>query len=364
MLSMVELLKQQVEQIVQYQLDTGEQMKWTQEKGNRAKQKFLKLPPSKQEELWNKYFKEQQAGLLKFNDTGFIKSDALIGVFMDFQKYKPLRSIEQEKKKGAPLHSHNYFEMFYVYRGHCFSSIDGVEREFKAGELCLYNLQAAHFCTLPSEHDIVFNIIIRESAIDDTMIKMMSDENIFSNFFLGSLRNVSSKTSMIFSTRSNEELLFYLYKLIITYYNAPITNNSLMRSLMVCLFHELAKQYQKQADEQSRKESKGIPISEILTYLDQNYRNISLQQTAEHFYYSPRSLSNLLQKYTNKKFSQILQEIRLQKACNLLKDPNIPLESIPQIVGYSDRHYLDKLFRNVYGVSILKYRKTYCQEYE
>ena len=76
------------------------------------------------------------------------------------------------------------------------------------------------------------------------MIKMMSDENIFSNFFLGSLRNVSSKTSMIFSTRSNEELLFYLYKLIITYYNAPITNNSLMRSLMVCLFHELAKQYQ------------------------------------------------------------------------------------------------------------------------
>ena len=254
--------------------------------------------------------------------------------------------------------------MFYVYRGHCFSSIDGVEREFKAGELCLYNLQAAHFCTLPSEHDIVFNIIIRESAIDDTMIKMMSDENIFSNFFLGSLRNVSSKTSMIFSTRSNEELLFYLYKLIITYYNAPITNNSLMRSLMVCLFHELAKQYQKQADEQSHKESKGIPISEILTYLDQNYRNISLQQTAEHFYYSPRSLSNLLQKYTNKKFSQILQEIRLQKACNLLKDPNIPLESIPQIVGYSDRHYLDKLFRNVYGVSILKYRKTYCQEYE
>ncbi len=72
MLSMVELLKQQVEQIVQYQLDTGEQMKWSQEKGNRAKQKFLKLPPSKQEELWNKYFKEQQAGLLKFNDTGFI----------------------------------------------------------------------------------------------------------------------------------------------------------------------------------------------------------------------------------------------------------------------------------------------------
>ncbi len=355
MFSFYEQLRRDVERIVQYQLDTGEQIKELWAQGEEQRRWWESLPPEEQQRLLAAYQHED----MLFRDTSFIRPECPIGVFMDYQKYKPKK---EKMSAAAPMHYHNYFEMFYVYRGHCFSVIEGDAHEFKAGDLCLYSLQARHYCYLPSDDDIIFNFIIRQSAIDDTMMQMLSASDVFSGFFMDSLCNTSRRTSMSFRAQRDEELSFFLLKMILTYFEGPVSCNSLMRSLLVCLFHELAGQYKLQSDAKSSQEQGGVSISSIIEYIEGNYKDITLQQTAEYFYYDPRSLSRFIQKYTGKKFSQIVQEIKLKKACNLLCDPQIPLDSIPAIVGYSDRHYVDKLFRQAFGTSMLKYRSRFTRD--
>lgn len=357
MFSLYDQYRRAVGGIIQHELETGEQMK--------SHFSFQKHPSEEEQKLWweslpkgqrDEILAQLKEGCMYFHDVSFIRPDCEIGVFMDYQKYKPQR---EKETKSAPMHYHNYFEMFYVYRGHCFSVIDGVEREFKAGELCLYSLQAKHYCYLPSEEDIVFNFIIRESAIDDTMVQMLSDSDVFAGFFIDSLCNKSQRTSMSFRIQEQSELSFYLLKMIATYYQAISSCNSLMRSLLLCLFYGLTQQFKLQSDAESQRESRGISISAVIEYIEENYRTITLQDAANHFFYDAHSLSRFIQKYTGKKFSKVVQEIKLKKACQLLRNPEIPLDSIPSIIGYSDRHYLDKLFRQSFGISMLKYRRKY-----
>lgn len=350
MFSLYDQQKSKVDRIVRHQFETAQQLREHLLRQNAWMEKI----PKEQLEAWAR---QMDRVCPIFNDTAFIRPDSPIGIFMDYRKNKFALGMQKEGEDGAPLHRHNYFEMFYVYQGRCTSTIEGVEREFRAGDLCLYSLQAKHFCFLPSDEDVVFDFIIRKSAIDDAMLQMLSNSDVFSKFFIDSIRGEDRKTSMTFQVRGDNEISFYLLKMIITYFENPDGGGNLMRSLLACLFQELAGQYRQQADEQSRREQDGLSVSNVIQYIEQNYQSATLQQTAQHFYYSPRGLSNYLQKYTGKKFSQIVQEIRLKKACNLLKDPNIPLDSIPAIVGYSDRHYLDKLFRQSYGVSLSKFRK-------
>lgn len=351
MFSLYDQQKRRVDQIIRYQFETAEQLREHVLKNKRRWEHVT------QEEI-ERYRQMNAHSCTTFTDSTFIHPGSSIGIFMDYRKNKASLGITREDEDGAPLHRHNYFEMFYVYQGHCFSTIEGEEQEFRAGDLCLYSLQAEHFCLLPSDDDVVFNFIIRKSAIDDTMLQMLSNTDVFSKFFIDSIRGEDRKTSMTFRVRGDNEISFYLLKMIITYFDNPDGGGNLMRSLLACLFQELTDQYRQQADEQSGREQDGVTVSSVIRYIEQNYQTATLQQTAAHFYYSPRGLSNFLHKYTNKNFSQIVQEIKLKKACNLLKDPNIPLDSIPALVGYSDRHYLDKLFRQSYGVSLAKFRKS------
>jgi len=75
---------------------------------------------------------------------------------------------------------------------------------------------------------------------------------------------------------------------------------------------------------------------------------------------SSTHLGNLFRKYVGKTYVEYLTGLRMEKAQQLmLAHPDMPLKDIAEIVGYIDRHYFTKVFKQTTGLSPSVFRERH-----
>ncbi|OAN18163.1 AraC family transcriptional regulator [Photobacterium jeanii] len=74
-------------------------------------------------------------------------------------------------------------------------------------------------------------------------------------------------------------------------------------------------------------------------------REIAVQELANHLYISESSVRRLFQKHYNESFSQHLKKIRLNVACDLLINTQLPINIIIQRVGYDNQANFNRQFK-------------------
>jgi len=95
----------------------------------------------------------------------------------------------------------------------------------------------------------------------------------------------------------------------------------------------------------------------ILVYLSNSYKTATLETAAQVVNLNPTYLSTYIKKNTGKKFYDVLLEIKMRKATELLLDEINKIKSIAQQVGYSDVRHFIRLFKKLYGCTPAEYRK-------
>lgn len=98
-------------------------------------------------------------------------------------------------------------------------------------------------------------------------------------------------------------------------------------------------------------------FNNILEYLNSNYQNnISLGECAGQFHISPNHIARMFKKYMNISYISYLNEIRVKKAMELLKDTDMPIKEIAEKVGYNNLNYFYKNFSLVTGITPKVYK--------
>lgn len=95
----------------------------------------------------------------------------------------------------------------------------------------------------------------------------------------------------------------------------------------------------------------------ILRYLTEHYDTIKLKELAHFFNYSERQMTRILKEYTGGSFTHLVQNIRLTKACELLRNPDLSIQDIVDEVGYSNVNHFYQLFKKQYEITPAEYRK-------
>jgi two-component system response regulator YesN len=99
-------------------------------------------------------------------------------------------------------------------------------------------------------------------------------------------------------------------------------------------------------------------IQEIIDYVRVRMNNnITLRDVAEQFSFSPNYLGLLFKEVTGKNFSEYLIMMRLEKACDLLKNTNLKIYEVADKVGHRYLPYFSRQFKETYGVTPLEYRR-------
>lgn len=109
-----------------------------------------------------------------------------------------------------------------------------------------------------------------------------------------------------------------------------------------------------------RKNSRHRSIIQIaLEYIGEHYReDISLQDAAEKVYLSPSYLGTLLRVELKQSFTEYLTRLRIEKAKELLKDPQYKLYEISEHVGYQNPAYFSNIFKRYTGLSPKDFRNS------
>lgn len=100
-------------------------------------------------------------------------------------------------------------------------------------------------------------------------------------------------------------------------------------------------------------------IDNAILFIKQNFwKDISLNTLSEVLYIHPTYLSKLFKEKTGQNYIKFLTDVRIEKAKILLKDRNLKIYNITELVGYESPKYFSKVFKETVGLTPKEYRDS------
>lgn len=263
---------------------------------------------------------------------------------------------------SSELHTHDYFEIVYVFRGECKLEFEKKTRELQEGELCIIAPNSLHSLEVATQDSVVINILIRKSTFNTTFFSLLSRNDLLSNFFRTTLFGEASANYQLFYTENTNEIKSILK---IAFLNSIINDdysNACCVSMINMLFSTLLRNYSKTI--QFYDYRMGTDFSLILQYIQKNFKHLTLSELAKIFHYNESYLSVLIKKNTNHSFSELIIKLKLSNAMKYLMNSSMKIAEIAEVTGYRSADHFSRSFRQRYGVSPLQYREAHLGERE
>lgn len=104
--------------------------------------------------------------------------------------------------------------------------------------------------------------------------------------------------------------------------------------------------------------SPGEVIDIIKSYIEQNYcQDIKISMFSDKYFFSKEYLSKLYKKKYGCGIYEYALKLRMERAKELLAQPNLQIQEISERLGYSNNNYFSKAFKNYYNISPSEYRE-------
>ena len=234
---------------------------------------------------------------------------------------------------------HSYWELTYVDKGELLTTIDGVSYHLKQGDLIFYAPMQFHtqstFEKISSSY-LTINFKMNFNHADLLCNKIFSLKRD-SYFIVTKLIEELSNDNLY----SNDLSLCYLKQLIIQ-----------MLRLDNSHFHSKPTTHMQQTYENEL-------LNDILLYIDNNiYEKISVSTICEHFCISTSMLHSLFRKNMNNTAKNYINELKLSKSKELIRNSTHTLSEISEMLGFSSIHYFSKKFKSYFNISPTEYSKS------
>ncbi|WFD11091.1 response regulator transcription factor [Tepidibacter hydrothermalis] len=93
-------------------------------------------------------------------------------------------------------------------------------------------------------------------------------------------------------------------------------------------------------------------LNNILEYIHNNYQeNIKLKQCADKYHTSPSYIARMFKKHCGVTFITYINNLKIKKAREMLKDGNLSIKEVADKVGYNNLNYFYKTFKKNTGVT-------------
>lgn len=275
----------------------------------------------------------------------FLHSDELINIrkhtrFIDF-----------------PEHKHNYIEMAYILKGEMIQKIKGKEIKLKKGEIIFLNQHITHEIKASSKEDIIINFIIKPEFFE-YILNLLDKENIISKFLFSTIYGGSRKGEYIcFYVGDVKNVQNIIEQVVNEIMNMSLLGKSKIKFLVGLLLIELLNNPKFIVS--YSEESYDIKLMmEILKYIDESYIEASLTDLCEILHQQDYKICKLIKKNTGLTFKDLVQEKRIEKATELLKNTDYAIEDIIRKIGYENDSYFYKIFKKKIGLSPNEYKRN------
>lgn len=256
------------------------------------------------------------------------------------------------------IHEHEFYEIIYVYKGKCKNRIENIgDTIYSEGDVCIIPPKTKHSIGV-FDDSIIINIAIKSSSFHSTFFELFTGKNELSKFFSHILYSNTEDNYLIFKTNSNPIIRSIVEDIFIEFNNKGKYYNTILNSYIIRFWAMLLRYHENDICSFFNTNTNQVITLQILNYLHDNFKDVTLNSVASHFGYSVPHLSKILKDSTNKSFTNIIKGIKLEKACKLLKETNLSISTICDIIGYSNPEHFSRLFKKEFSISPGKYRDS------
>lgn len=247
--------------------------------------------------------------------------------------------------------------ILYVLSGELNFKISGRDYTLKKGNIVIVPPYVMVNVFLNNDNTVVLALIIRTSSFIKNFQGIIESGNSCSDFFVKLLYDKENTPFSIINSPFDEYLKDILFRILLLQYEASEFQNLLIRNLTEDFLLHMFSRYKECMVIYDNNVKTNELVSRILVYLHKNYSNVTLSDVSREFSYSSAHISRVLYQGLGKKYQELITEIRLTKAQELLTNTYLGIEDICQILGYSNPRHLRFLFSKAFNISPSQFRK-------
>lgn len=273
---------------------------------------------------------------------------------------QPDVSLRRSRAANGYGHDHEFFELFYVLKGHCYHYINGQETILHEGSICLLNLQTIHERVIPDADTILLTMCIKSSVFSVSFLNMLRTIPVFWNFFNSSVNKPDHPAEYIhLQDIPNRELEIILYQMLRTYFLEDEISHSVVKCYLIPLLTEMARIHKfEKLYPGPAIELKNSSLEPVLETIRKTSGMITLQELAEQYHFSLNYLSRLIKESTGKTFKELASYYWLEHTKSLLLCTSMGIDDISNLMGFSSRANFERRFKALLMVSPAQFRQN------
>lgn len=270
---------------------------------------------------------------------------------------KPYRVFCIAESRIKNIHSHDFFEMAYVYEG-CGKHIGDCPKDINEGDFFLI-LPGAQHCTISNEKNApwvrVCNLLANMNYFIEIceMCKKLTGNTEFFDALTG-----GKPLCLAMHDDRDGTIINILRAMLNEYASSDASTPYMMKNLFENLLISINRIYEmeKNGIGIDNKTAKNIHL--IKSYIKSHLsEKLTLDLLAAQLHYNPEYFSRYFKKATGKNISEYLISMRINKAKELLKSTDLSISDICNECGYSSVSNFRTHFTNCCGISPKEYRK-------
>lgn len=257
---------------------------------------------------------------------------------------------------NIPAHKHRFIELVCVLEGTCTHTIDNTDYVHTAGDFTIIPPDVRHVL-VASPDCVCLTAKMRVSTFGKCFSDLLLGNSLLSVYFNEALSDPYYRCAL--TLHSGNDIIFRetILNMYLQQLDGKKLSDTIIEHLWIVLLSYLIQNYSDTIEFLTFYSVAHAKMIEILNFIYENHKEITLTETAEHFHYSVPYLSRFIKEQTGRNFSALLQNYRLEKACEMLKSTDLNVENICFETGYYNTSQFIRLFRKRYGITPYRYRK-------
>lgn len=198
---------------------------------------------------------------------------------------------------------------------------------------------------------IIIGVLMKKEIFYRSFLPVLSADAALLHFFLEPRTNQFSEEFIHLSFGKCSPVRALLEMMVQEYADQKEDTQDILKPLVMALLMQIARQYRL-----GRTQEQNLRLSDqIVRYMSEHTDAVTLKDIAKQFSYHPNYISALLHQEQGKTFSQLLLELRMERAVMLLEGTDLPIEEVAFMLGYSNSSNFYKAFREYYRCSPREY---------
>ena len=290
-----------------------------------------------------------QAGYVCNLNINSNNSDDNLVLLVDYHNNKSLNrygvACHWWSAETTSLHCHNFYEFFIVTRGEAVHELNGEHRILHKGTLQLIQPRDRHrIVSSPSKQCTHINISVTPqklealcSAIDISVSELIENAEAVTHLSVSELEyfiRIAERISLL-NFNADEKFRVLICEMIVE--AVCILYKNMISSRLDC-----PRWFADILDKIHSPEYCGCSANDV--YLLAGF--------------SPPVVIEQFKKYTGKTVVEYLKNIKMNKACELLKNTDTQIIEISNILGYASLSHFNRLFKAHLGITPAAYRKS------